>query len=144
MTWGFQKKQIFIIIVKGAVKLWPFKIGGKTNSNCLQKSQTWLIKGSINPQFFFRPPTLIGHNSAAPWAMIMYSSSFESHMLNLFWHYLENSITTLFSYVILAQSNLKSNHKMEIDQQSLDIGDNCIQWSNLISAQCTWLISVNA
>ena len=48
---------------------------------------------------FFWPPTLTGYNSAAPWAMMIYGSSFESPKPRLFVHYLINSIPALLRHL---------------------------------------------
>ena len=49
--------------------------------------------------FFFRSPTLIGHNFAAPWAMMMKSGSFESPKSYLLALNLKNSIVPLLTSV---------------------------------------------
>ena len=54
--------------------------------------------------FLFKLPILTGHSFAAPWPMIMHSSSFQSPKPYPFGHYLKNSISALLRYVILAQS----------------------------------------
>ena len=54
---------------------------------------------------FFRPPTLRGHSFAAPLAMMMNSSSFESSKSYLFGNYLKKNILVLLRYVILDQIN---------------------------------------
>ena len=55
---------------------------------------------------FFKPPTLTGHSFAAPWPMIMNSSSFESPKS------LKNSIIALLRYVISIQSTPIWYHKL--------------------------------
>ena len=54
---------------------------------------------SVWERIFFRPPTLTGHSFAAPWAMMMKSSSFESPKLYLLTHNSKNSIAALLTPV---------------------------------------------
>ena len=113
---------LFIIIVQGASKLWPVKFGGKKIKLRVKKLKP-LDKAASNPKclIFFRPPTLTGHSFTAPWAMMIYSTSFKSPKSYLFGYYWKNSKAALLRYAILAQSNPKSYHEMEIDQELLEV-----------------------
>ena len=61
--------------------------------------------GMVLGRIFFGLWSLKGHSFAAPWPMMMHSNSLESPKPYLFDHYLKNSITSLWRYVIFAQMN---------------------------------------
>ena len=58
-----------------------------------------LMWSGLESWIFFRSPTLIGHNFAAPWAMMMKSGSFESPKSYLLALYLKNCIVPLLTSV---------------------------------------------
>ena len=67
-------------------KSWRSKKVKLPPSNSSQASQIYLIKCSLEPKisdFLFRHPTLIGHSFAAPWPMMMHSSSLKPQVIFL-------------------------------------------------------------
>ena len=68
---GGLNEPLFIIMGQGAAKLWPVKVGVlKKISNCERKSQTCIMKYSLEPKMsdFFQPTKWYQNHSSEKWS----------------------------------------------------------------------------
>ena len=83
---GFLHELLFVSTPQETAKLWPVKVGG--SKKLPHASPFYLV-------YFFRSQILTSHSFAAPWAMMMSGSSFESPKSYLSGKYFKKSIHTI-------------------------------------------------